>query len=83
MMATQTQSETKTKSPAKAVAKSPAEVERALKRAARRKTRVEGRKKLGAKLLADKEFAKTYFEGRSKRAADKKLAFRKKKSRKK
>jgi hypothetical protein len=54
-----------------------------LARAARRKARTAGRKKRVLKLRSDKEFAKTYFEGRSKRSNDKKSAFRKKKTRKK
>jgi hypothetical protein len=55
----------------------------AKKRALRRRSRAAGRKKLTAKLKTDKEFSKTYFEGRSKRATEKKAAFRKKKSKKK
>ncbi|MGK5083176.1 hypothetical protein WDW37_07700 [Bdellovibrionota bacterium FG-1] len=55
----------------------------AKKRALRRQKKTAGRKKLTAKLKTNKEFAKTYFEGRSKRANEKKVAFRKKKSRKK
>ncbi len=55
----------------------------AVKRNARRKARRAGAKKLMAKLGTDKEFAKTYFEGRSKRSTEKKSAFRKKKARKK
>jgi hypothetical protein len=51
--------------------------------ALRKKKKVEGRKKRAVKLKSDKEFAKQYFEGKSKRAADKKSAFRKKKSKKK
>jgi hypothetical protein len=54
-----------------------------LARAARRKKKTAGRKKRVLKLKTDKEFAKTYFEARGKRANDKKAAFRKKKSRKK
>jgi len=50
---------------------------------ARRKKKVEGRKKRAQKLKTDKDFAKQYFEGKSKRSTDKKSAFRKKKSRKK
>jgi hypothetical protein len=42
-----------------------------------------GRKKRKAKLQENKEFAKTYFEAKSKRSNDKKAAFRKKKSKKK
>lgn len=42
-----------------------------------------GRDKRKKKLLADKEFAKTYFSAKSKRANDKKSVFRKKKSKKK
>ncbi len=55
----------------------------AVKRATRRKARRAGDKKRTLKLQSDKEFAKTFFEARSKRATDKKQAFRKKKSRKK
>ncbi len=55
----------------------------ALKRALKRRMKKEGNKKLDLKLATDKEFAKTFFEARSKRAADKKSAFRKKKSKKK
>jgi hypothetical protein len=55
----------------------------AAKRNLRKKTRREGKKKLMAKLQSDKEFAKTYFEARSKRQNEKKVAFRKKKARKK
>ena len=50
------------------------------KTAPSRKTlRKKGREKLTAKLKTDKEFAKTYFESRSKRSNEKKAAFRKKK----
>ena len=55
------------------------EVRRALKKKMRRASK----KKLVAKLRADQEFAKTYFEARSKRSNEKKSAFRKKKTRKK
>lgn len=55
----------------------------ALKRAQRRTLRREANKKRDLKLATDKEFAKAYFEGRSKRSAEKKSTFRKKKSRKK
>jgi hypothetical protein len=55
----------------------------AVKRAAHRKARRAGDKKRTLKLASDKEFAKTFFEGRSKRAIEKKQAFRKKKSKKK
>lgn len=49
-----------------------------------RKTRKTlGRKKRVVKLKTDKEFAKTFFEAKSKRAIDKKAAFRKKKKGKK
>jgi hypothetical protein len=41
-----------------------------------------GRDKRKAKIATDKEFAKAHFEGKSKRAADKKTAFRKKKNKK-
>ena len=49
----------------------------------RRKKKAEGRKKRVAKLNADRAVAKAFFEAKSKRSADKKSAFRKKKSRKK
>lgn len=49
----------------------------------RRKKKAEGRKKKAVKLKTDKEFAKAFFEGKSKRANEKKAAFRKKKSKKK
>jgi hypothetical protein len=55
----------------------------AAKRNLRKKTRRAGKKKLAAKLHSDKEFAKTFFEARSKRQNEKKVAFRKKKARKK
>lgn len=50
---------------------------------ARRAARRAGKKKLSAKLHSDREFAKTYFGAKSKRAVEKKAAFRKKKSKKK
>ncbi len=49
----------------------------------RRTLRTLGRKKRTLKLKTDKEFAKTYFEAKSKRSTEKKSAFRKKKSKKK
>lgn len=48
----------------------------------RKKIRAAARKKRKLKLRTDKEFAKTYFEGRSKRSIEKKAAFRKKKKKK-
>src|SRR6184192_4355103 len=50
---------------------------------ARKKLRREGRKKLITKLRTNLEFAKTYFEAKSKRSTEKKSALRKKKSKKK
>jgi hypothetical protein len=41
-----------------------------------------GREARQAKIAGDKEFAKTYFEAKSKRSVDKKVAFRKKKNKK-
>ena len=41
-----------------------------------------GRAKRKTKIHADKEFAGKFFEAKSKRSADKKTAFRKKKSKK-
>lgn len=55
----------------------------AVKRNERRRSRAAHRKKMATRLQGDKEFAKVYFEGKSKRATDKKVGFRKKKSRKK
>ncbi|MFZ9595884.1 MAG: hypothetical protein ACO3A2_07380 [Bdellovibrionia bacterium] len=49
----------------------------------RRKLKDLGRKKRADKLKADAAFAKAYHEAKSKRALEKKSAFRKKKSRKK
>lgn len=49
------------------------------KGAERKKIRKVGRAKRKTKLAGDKEFAKAFFEAKSKRAADKKTAFRKKK----
>jgi len=49
----------------------------------RRTLRAAGRKKRKLKLKSDVPFAKTYFEAKSKRSADKKSAFRKKKKGKK
>jgi len=49
----------------------------------RRKLRNASRKKRVLKLKTDSEFAKQYFEAKSKRSIDKKSAFRKKKNRKK
>ena len=49
----------------------------------RRTKKAAGRKKKAVKLKTDKEFAKTFFAAKSKRANDKKAAFRKKKTRKK
>ena len=48
----------------------------------RRVLRKAGRIKRNAKIHADKEFATKYFDAKSKRAADKKVAFRKKKVKK-
>lgn len=42
-----------------------------------------GRQKRAKKLASDPEFKKAFFEGKSKRAGDKKSAFRKKKKNKK
>jgi hypothetical protein len=49
----------------------------------RRKKRKAGRDKRKVKIQTDKEFATKYHEAKSKRAGDKKVAFRKKKSAKK
>ena len=48
----------------------------------RRTLKKMGRDKRKAKIQGDKEFAKTLFAGRSKRSAEKKVAFRKKKAKK-
>lgn len=50
---------------------------------AKKRARRAAKRNLVKKLHSDKEFAKTLSAARTKRAADKKLAFRKKKSRKK
>jgi hypothetical protein len=56
----------------------------AAKPAYSRKTlKTKGRNKKKLKLKTDKEFAKSYFEGKSKRSTEKKAAFRKKKKGKK
>jgi len=49
----------------------------------RKRKKAEGRKKKAQKLQSNKEFAKSYFEAKSKRSTEKKSAFRKKKSKKK
>ncbi len=49
----------------------------------RRRKKTEGRQKRVLKLKTDPEFAKKYFETKSKHALDKKSAFRKKKTKKK
>ncbi len=77
-MATAAQAEQKSGTAAGAVT-----VNQAVKRNQRRKERADHRKKMATKIQTDKEFAKGYFEGKAKRANDKKVAFRKKKSRKK
>ena len=48
----------------------------------RRTLRKAGRVKRNAKIHADKDFAKKYFDAKSKRATDKKVAFRKRKAKK-
>jgi hypothetical protein len=49
---------------------------------ARHTVRALGRRKKKEKLQADSAFAKSFFEAKSKRSADKKAAFRKKKRKK-
>lgn len=49
----------------------------------RRRKKAEGRKKRVLKLKTDKDFAKKYFEAKTKRSTDKKASFRKKKTKKK
>ena len=49
----------------------------------RKTLRAAGRKKRKLKLNTDKEFAKVYFDAKSKRSTDRKAAFRKKKKGKK
>lgn len=53
------------------------------KRKQRKKLRAEARTKHSLKVNSDKEFAKKYFDERSKRSIEKKTQFRKKKSTKK
>lgn len=48
----------------------------------RRTLRERARAKRKVRLATDKEFAKTYFEGRQKRAASKKVAYRKRHAKK-
>ena len=49
----------------------------------RKTLKKQGRDKRKAKILADKEFAKALFAGKSKRSTEKKQAYRKKKKGKK
>jgi hypothetical protein len=49
----------------------------------RKNVKAHGRAKRKLRLAADKEFAKSFFEARSKRSVDKKSAYRKKKKGKK
>jgi hypothetical protein len=60
-----------------------AATEKAATPPSRRKLRALGRKKRVAKLKSSKEVSKAYHDAKSKRATDKKSAFRKKKSKKK
>lgn len=83
MATAQTAAQSSKKTKTVAAPPSAAATELAKKRALRRRTRADHRKKLSAKLKTDKEFAKAYFGGRSKRAIEKKAAFRKKKTKKK
>jgi hypothetical protein len=53
--------------------------EKAKKAALRKQKKKEGRAKRKAKLSTDKEYAKAFFEAKSKRSAERKAAFRKKK----
>ena len=48
----------------------------------KRKLRALSRKKRALKIVGDKEFAKTYFEAKSKRSTDKKAAFKKRHAKK-
>ncbi len=48
----------------------------------RRTLRKAGRTKRAERLSTDKDFAKLYFESKAKRAADKKVAFRKRHTKK-
>lgn len=65
-----------------ATATTPTTTETAKSTPGRRTLRKAGRDKRNAKIATDKAFAKTYFETKSKRATDKKSAFRKKKAKK-
>ncbi len=73
----------KPKAPAAPVKVYPRPTEKTALRALRKHLRKKGREKRALKLVSDKEFAKTFFEARSKRSTEKKSAFRKKKSKKK
>lgn len=48
----------------------------------RKTLKAQGRKKRKLRLQTDTAFAKTYFEGRSKRSSEKKLAYRKRHAKK-
>ena len=49
----------------------------------RKRITTEGRNKRKLRLKTDREFAKTYFDAKSKRSTEKKSTFRKKKTKKK
>jgi hypothetical protein len=48
----------------------------------RRKLRALSRKKRASKIVSDKEFAKSFFEAKSKRSTDKKAAYKKRHAKK-
>ena len=74
---------TEAKKPAPKKKAPPAEGAVALPRGvARKKMRKVAREKRALRLRTDKEFAKAYFDGRSKRSDAKKVAFRKRHSKK-
>lgn len=64
-------------------AQTPKATDPAVLKNTRKKKKTEGRKKRAQKLKTNKEFAKIFFDAKSKRSTDKKAAFRKKKSKKK
>ena len=72
---------TETTKPAEKTKKAKLPIEESRK--LRKKSRLAGRKKRTLKLRSDKEFAKQFFEGKSKRSTEKSSLFRKKKSSKK
>ncbi len=72
-----------TQSPGTATATAIDQLPMPLRRVVKKRKKREARKQVKARILSDREFAKTYFEARSKRSTERKAAFRKKKNKKK